>query len=43
MSEVSGKTFLAHVLPSNRSRWSLGRSWELVMGESLLLKAERDL
>jgi hypothetical protein len=41
--KVSGKTFLAHQLPSNRSRQSLDRSWEFVEDDRLLMKAERHL
>lgn len=40
---MSGKTFLAYQLPSNKSRWSLDRSWAFVVGERLLMKAERHL
>lgn len=43
MSEVSGKTILAHLLPTNRIRCSLVGSWEFVVGGWLLMKAERDL
>jgi len=41
--KVSEKTFLARQLPLNRNRWSLDRSWEFVVGERLLMKAERHL